>query len=235
MFLHYLGVALVPIFRLLICASSQPIILCSCNTSVSFRVKPTCFSGDPLKVLCLTCLKTVSAPVYTRQSSFQTEDSPLWYSSTIRSSTAFNNFCSTRIPLQVCLALLFRSPSSQESTVPSTVRNSFRSSSELGHMSYLILSVPSISSLSLSVPDSAVSITGGGAFLGLPGLQGGASLPASSPSSVRLRRELVGSPCLLGSVNSPGKRASGPPGQCGSLVSAGSLSAARGLVVGDSL
>ena len=69
----------------------------------------------------------------------------------IRSSTAFNKFCWTQVPLQDRLALPLRSSSPQASTVPSTVTNSFQSSSELRHMSVPIPSVPSIPSMSIPI------------------------------------------------------------------------------------
>ena len=128
MLLHYLGVCFAPPFYLRISASSQPIIWRSCSIFVSFHFSPSCFFGCTTKIH-LTFL-TNSAPACTRQFSLQCPF-PLWYSPTIRSSTAFSKLYWTMIPLQKGLLISLRSPSSQDTTILTIERISTQSLSVL--------------------------------------------------------------------------------------------------------
>ena len=173
MFLHCRGVGLFLDFRLRISASNQPICLRSCLTSASFRFRLGCFLVIRAR-FCFTLPDTNSAPAYTRQLSLHRDCSPSSYSSTIKSSTALNSCCDTRIPLQEGLPLPLRSPPSQASTVPSTERNSLHSSSELlGSSSDPAVVLSALGPLSSPVSIAGSSASRDGDLWSLPGRQGG--------------------------------------------------------------
>ena len=165
MLLHYLGVCFAPPFCLRISAFSQPIIRQSCSIFVSFHFSPSCFFGCTTKIH-LTFL-TNSAPAYTRQFSLQCPF-PLWYSPTIRLSTAFSKLYWTMIPLQKGLLIRLRSPSSQDATILTIERISTQ---EFVSAAMLSGSGNSLSVVSPSVLLSftELGICGNGDFRSLPG------------------------------------------------------------------